>query len=115
MIKRNLCLEEEKVLPQQYIYLFWELLGVLEKGVLRNVKGGTGWKFFIFRKVSFRSQDNHVSAFLTISWFPKFMKSWWVLVHETGSVSEYIFWTTSVHDKKYKTYFSWIVDIGLRC
>ena len=34
-------------------------------------------------------------AFLTIAWFIKSVAPWWVLVHVTGCIFEYIFWTTS--------------------
>ena len=34
-------------------------------------------------------------VFLTIQCFTKFVTSWWVLVHETGYIFEYIFWTTN--------------------
>ena len=43
----------------------------------------------------FRSQDIQVIVFLNIPWFTKSMTSWWVLVHETGYIFEYIFWTTT--------------------
>ena len=40
-------------------------------------------RMFLFsEKVMFRSQDIQVSVFLTISWFTKSVKSWWLLVHE---------------------------------
>ena len=51
--------------------------------------------FLLCRKVMFYSQDIQVFVFLTIPWFIKSMTSWWVLVHETGCVFEYIFWTTT--------------------
>ena len=38
--------------------------------------------FFCFIEVMFHSRDIQV-IFLTISWFTKSMKSWWVLGHET--------------------------------
>ena len=43
----------------------------------------------------FRSQDIQVFVFLTIPWFTKSVTSWWVLVHETGCIFEYIFWITT--------------------
>ena len=43
----------------------------------------------------FRSHDIQVFVFLTIPWFNKSVTSWWVLVHETRSVFDYIFWTTT--------------------
>ena len=33
--------------------------------------------------------------FLTIPWFTKSVTSWWILVHETGLIFEYIFWNTT--------------------
>ena len=51
--------------------------------------------FFFHRKVMFHSQDIQVFVFLTIPWFNKSVTSWWVLVHETGCIFEYIFWTTT--------------------
>ena len=47
------------------------------------------------RKIMFHSQDIQVFVFLTIPWFSKSVTSWWVLVHETGCIFEYIFWTTT--------------------
>ena len=53
-------------------------------------------RIFLFRrKVMFRSQDIQVFVFLIIPWFTKSVTSWWVLVHETGCIFEYIFWTTT--------------------
>ena len=53
-------------------------------------------RIFLFRgKAMFRSQDIQVFVFLTILWFTKSVKSWWVLVHEIGHILEYIFWTTT--------------------
>ena len=43
----------------------------------------------------FHSQDIQVFVFSTILWFTKSVTSWWVSVHETGCILEYIFWTTS--------------------
>ena len=43
------------------------------------------------RKVLFCSRDIQVFIFLTVSWFSKHVTSWWVLVHETGWIFEYIF------------------------
>ena len=34
-------------------------------------------------------------AFLSIPWFTKSVTSWWTLVHETGCIFEYIFWTAT--------------------
>ena len=47
------------------------------------------------RKVIFHSQDIQVLVFLTIPWFTKFVMSWWVFIHETGCIFEYLFWTTT--------------------
>ena len=53
-------------------------------------------RMFLFcRKVIFCSQDIQVFVFLTIPWFTKHVMSWWVLVHDTGFIFEYIFWTTT--------------------
>ena len=41
-------------------------------------------------KVMFCSQDIQVFVFLAISWFTKSVTAWWVLVHETKSIFEYI-------------------------
>ena len=38
----------------------------------------------------FRSQDIQVFVFLVIPWFTKSLTSWWVLVHETKHIFEYI-------------------------
>ena len=51
--------------------------------------------FLFFRKVIFRFRDIQVLVFLTIPWFNKSVTSWWVLVHETVYIFEYIFWTTT--------------------
>ena len=53
-------------------------------------------RIFLFcRKIMFRSQDVQVFVFLNISWFTESsVTSQWVLVHETGCIFEYIFWTT---------------------
>ena len=47
------------------------------------------------RKVIFHSWYIQVFVFLTIHWFIKYVMSWWELVHETGYIFEYIFWTRS--------------------
>ena len=66
--------------------------------ISQNVLFEAQIKNFLFcGKVMFRSQDIQVFVFLTISWFAKSMKSWWVLVHEIGCIFEYIFWTTTHH------------------
>ena len=73
------------------------------KGCLRykmktsqNVSSEAQIKNFLFRwKIMFRSQDIQVFVFLTISWDTKSVTSWWVLIHETGCIFEYIFWTTT--------------------
>ena len=53
-------------------------------------------KIFNFvEKVMLRSQDIKVFVFLTIPWFTKSVTSWWVLVHKTGCIFEYIFWATT--------------------
>ena len=49
---------------------------------------------FLFRwKVIFRSQSHQGFVFLTIPWFTKSVKSWWVSLNQTGCIFEYIFWT----------------------
>ena len=66
--------------------------------ISQNVLFEAQIKNFLFcGKVMFRSQDIQVFVFLTISWFAKSMKSWWVLVHEIGCIFEYISWTTTHH------------------
>ena len=53
-------------------------------------------RIFLFcRKNMFRSQDIQVFVFLTIPWFTKLATSRWVLVHEIGCISKYIFWITN--------------------
>ena len=53
-------------------------------------------RIFLFRrKIMFRYQDIQIFLFWTIPWFTKIVTSWWVLVHETGCISEYIFRTTT--------------------
>ena len=53
-------------------------------------------RIFLFnRKVMFRSRDIQVFVILTILWFIKYVTPWWVLVQETGCISEYIFWITT--------------------
>ena len=53
-------------------------------------------RIFLFRrKVMFHSQDIQVFVLLTIPWFTKSVASWGVLVHKTGCIFEYIFWTTT--------------------
>ena len=56
----------------------------------------------------FRSQDMQVFLFLTIPWFIKLVTSWWVLLHETGCIFEYIFWTTTHEPTK----LGELIDIG---
>ena len=52
--------------------------------------------FWMAPKVIYHSQDVQFFVFLNIPWFTKsFMTSWWVLVHETGCIFEYIFWTAT--------------------
>ena len=46
------------------------------------------------KKVLLYSRDIQV-FFLTIPWFTKSVTAWWVLVHETGCIFEYTFWTTT--------------------
>ena len=100
-LKRHLCLEEERVFPPQYIYEFWELLGVLEKRCSQKCKKRDRLKSFLYhRKFIFCSQNSRVFAFLTIPLFSKSMMPWWVLVHETGGFFKYIFWTTTGHDQR---------------
>ena len=50
--------------------------------------------FLFLRKVPLCSQDIQVFVFLTIPSFTKSVTPW-VLVHETGCICEYIFWTTT--------------------
>ena len=57
--------------------------------------------FLFHRKVMFRSQDIQAFVSLTISWFTKSVMSWWVLLHETGCIFEYIFWTTTHYITKH--------------
>ena len=53
-------------------------------------------RIFLFcRKVIFHSQGIQVFVLLAIPRFRKSLTSWWVLVHETGCIFEYIFWTTT--------------------
>ena len=47
--------------------------------------------FFFRRKVIFRSQDIQVFLFLTIPRSTKSVTSWWVLIHETKCIFDYIF------------------------
>ena len=58
-ISNHLFLEEERVFPQQYIYVFSEeLLGVLEKKFSQKCKKRHKLRIFLFlRKVIFRPQD----------------------------------------------------------
>ena len=51
--------------------------------------------FLIRKKIIVRFQDIQVFVFLTIPWFTKSVTSWWVSVHKTGCIFEYIFWTTT--------------------
>ena len=54
-------------------------------------------RMFLFSgKVMFRSQDIQVFVFLTISWFTKSVKLWWLLVHE-------IFWNISFEPQLIKS------------
>ena len=53
-------------------------------------------RIFLFnRKVMFRSRYIQVFVILTILLFIKYVTPWWVLVQETGCISEYIFWITT--------------------
>ena len=70
--------------------------------ISRNVSSEALVKSFFRRKVIFRSQDIQVFVFLTIPWFTLSVTSWWVLVHETGCISEYIFRTTT----------NWVTKLG---
>ena len=75
--------------------------------------------FSFHRKVMFFSEDIQVFVFLTIRWFTKSVTSWWVLVHATGCIFEYIFnhnslshQTRSIDRYKQGQYFSetsWII------
>ena len=51
--------------------------------------------FFISRKSYVPFSRYPSFCVITISWFTKPVTSWWVLVHETGFIFEYIFWTTT--------------------
>ena len=55
-----------------------------------------------------RFQDIHVFSFLTIPWFTKSVTPWWVIVHETGCIYEYKFWTTT----HYVTKLSQLIHIN---
>ena len=50
-------------------------------------------------------KNTQVFVFLTTPWFTKSVVSWWVLVHETGGIFEYIFWT-----KTHQVYQTWSID-----
>ena len=73
-----------------------KLLQVKSATKPKNLKTSNLWHrlgIFSFRgKFMFHSQD---SVFKTIQWFAKSVTSWWVLVHETGCIFEYIFWNTT--------------------
>ena len=43
----------------------------------------------------FHSLDIQVFVFLIIPWFTKSVMLWWGLVHETGGIFEYKFWSTT--------------------
>ena len=60
--------------------------------------------FLFHRKAMFCSQDIPVFLFLTIPWFTKSVTSWWVLVHETGCIFEYLLNHNSV------THQTWSID-----
>ena len=60
--------------------------------------------FLFRRKVIFYSQDIQVFIFLAIPWFTKFVTSWWVLVHETRCIFEYLFHHNSL------THQTWPID-----
>ena len=51
--------------------------------------------FFILWKSYVPFSRYSVFVFLTISWFTKSVKSWWVLVLEIECIFKYIFWTTT--------------------
>ena len=52
------------------------------------------FRILLFRRtVMFGSQDIQVFVFSTIQWFSKSVTLWWVLVHDTEYIFEYIFWT----------------------
>ena len=51
--------------------------------------------FSFRRKVMFLCQDIQVFKFLAIPRFSKSVTSWKILVHKTGWIFEYIFWTTT--------------------
>ena len=91
----------------------WEILSIYKlafrlyhtlKGYVRyktiisqNVSSKAQVKTFLFyKKVRPRSQDIHFFVFLIILWFTKSVTSWWVLVHETRCVFEYIIFEPQV-------------------
>ena len=77
--------------------------------ISQNVPSEVQVIFFLFRKrVMVRFQDIHVFSFLTIPWFTKSVTSWWVIVHETGCIYEYKFWTTT----HYVTKLSQLIHIN---
>ena len=49
--------------------------------------------FLFHRKIMFRSRYIQVFVSLTIAWFTKSVTSWSALLHSTGFIFEYIFWT----------------------
>ena len=61
----------------------------------RNLAEAQVKNFFCSRKAIFHSQDIQVFVFLTIPCFSKSVTSWWVLVHETECIFEYMFWTAT--------------------
>ena len=61
-----------------------------------NVSSEAQVNNFLFRReVMYRCQDIQVLIFSTIPWFTKSVTAWWILVHETECIFEYIFWTTT--------------------
>ena len=84
---------------------FWN--HILLQIVLKVTSATKGWllkmchlrhrlRIFLFnRKVMFRSRYIQVFVILTILLFIKYVTPWWVLVQETGCISEYIFWITT--------------------
>ena len=59
------------------------------------------FRIFLFcRKVMFCSQNIQVFVDLAIQRFRKPVMAWWVLVHETGCIFEYIFWTSTHEPRK---------------
>ena len=103
--ERKICLSMMIICIKQHLSNIWSLIHKKIKGYLRYKTKTITFQmchlrhrliiFLFYRKVMFHSQDIHVFVFLTIPWFTKSVRSWWVLVHEAGCIFEYIFWTTT--------------------